>query len=135
MGKVAVSREGASVFFAWKLLKRLAPQVGLEPTTLRLTAECSTIELLRIRAGRLLLIHYNILLQGCQISVLHFGPNVVPDPYAHPHSNPHEHHAPLYPVDGQIPDRLCLPLRRLDARLARFCLQRYWRHDGALGLI
>src|SRR5579863_4537260 len=26
---------------------RLAPQVGLEPTTLRLTAECSTIELLR----------------------------------------------------------------------------------------
>ena len=27
---------------------RLAPQVGLEPTTLRLTAECSAIELLRI---------------------------------------------------------------------------------------
>ena len=27
--------------------KELAPQVGLEPTTLRLTAECSTIELLR----------------------------------------------------------------------------------------
>ena len=27
--------------------KLLAPQVGLEPTTLRLTAECSTIELLR----------------------------------------------------------------------------------------
>lgn len=27
--------------------KGLAPQVGLEPTTLRLTAECSTIELLR----------------------------------------------------------------------------------------
>ena len=27
--------------------KRLAPQVGLEPTTLRLTAGCSTIELLR----------------------------------------------------------------------------------------
>jgi hypothetical protein len=26
---------------------RLAPQVGFEPTTLRLTAECSTIELLR----------------------------------------------------------------------------------------
>src|SRR6185312_8348274 len=26
---------------------RLAPQVGLEPTTLRLTAECSAIELLR----------------------------------------------------------------------------------------
>ena len=36
-----------------KLLERffsksfLAPQVGLEPTTLRLTAECSAIELLR----------------------------------------------------------------------------------------
>src|ERR1035438_1738074 len=30
-----------------KCLKRLAPQVGFEPTTLRLTAECSTIELLR----------------------------------------------------------------------------------------
>jgi hypothetical protein len=43
--------------------KELAPQVGFEPTTLRLTAECSTIELLRsnvdvyifylIRASRL----------------------------------------------------------------------------------
>ena len=30
-----------------KLLEDLAPQVGLEPTTLRLTAECSAIELLR----------------------------------------------------------------------------------------
>src|ERR1035437_8940008 len=28
-------------------LNNLAPQVGLEPTTLRLTAECSAIELLR----------------------------------------------------------------------------------------
>ena len=27
--------------------KRMAPQVGFEPTTLRLTAECSAIELLR----------------------------------------------------------------------------------------
>ena len=26
----------------------VAPQVGLEPTTLRLTAECSAIELLRL---------------------------------------------------------------------------------------
>ena len=34
-----------------KLLKGLAPQVGLEPTTLRLTAGCSTIELLRNRAN------------------------------------------------------------------------------------
>ena len=30
-----------------KLLIKLAPQVGFEPTTLRLTAECSTVELLR----------------------------------------------------------------------------------------
>jgi hypothetical protein len=28
-------------------LIKLAPEVGLEPTTLRLTAECSAIELLR----------------------------------------------------------------------------------------
>src|SRR5579883_1458975 len=33
--------------------KRLAPQVGLEPTTLRLTAGCSAIELLRSVVGRL----------------------------------------------------------------------------------
>ena len=30
----------------------LAPQVGLEPTTLRLTAGCSAIELLRIAGGQ-----------------------------------------------------------------------------------
>jgi|HubBroStandDraft_5_1064220.scaffolds.fasta_scaffold59842_2 hypothetical protein len=30
-----------------KPLKEMAPQVGLEPTTLRLTAGCSAIELLR----------------------------------------------------------------------------------------
>ena len=35
-------------------MKSLAPQVGLEPTTLRLTAECSTIELLRSKAGEML---------------------------------------------------------------------------------
>ena len=35
------------------LLQFVAPQVGLEPTTLRLTAECSAIELLRNkRLGR-----------------------------------------------------------------------------------
>jgi hypothetical protein len=28
-------------------LQEMAPQVGLEPTALRLTAECSAIELLR----------------------------------------------------------------------------------------
>ncbi len=34
-------------YCSWDCLLGLAPQVGLEPTTLRLTAECSTIELLR----------------------------------------------------------------------------------------
>jgi hypothetical protein len=29
------------------VLETMAPEVGLEPTTLRLTAECSAIELLR----------------------------------------------------------------------------------------
>jgi aspartate ammonia-lyase len=29
------------------VIERMAPQVGLEPTTLRLTAGCSAIELLR----------------------------------------------------------------------------------------
>ena len=42
----------------------MAPEVGLEPTTLRLTAECSAIELLRIAwetlaTGRLLLYRYS----------------------------------------------------------------------------
>src|SRR5579864_4654264 len=32
---------------ALQILERMAPQVGLEPTTLRLTAGCSAIELLR----------------------------------------------------------------------------------------
>jgi len=42
----------------------LAPQVGLEPTTLRLTAECSTIELLR--SGGLFVITANLVCH-CQI--------------------------------------------------------------------
>src|ERR1700752_90183 len=41
---------------AVSLRKELAPQVGLEPTTLRLTAECSAIELLRsVFGGRTIL--------------------------------------------------------------------------------
>src|SRR5579884_1597037 len=45
----------------WESLrgKGLAPQVGLEPTTLRLTAECSTIELLRSSPDRIYLLHQN----------------------------------------------------------------------------
>jgi hypothetical protein len=39
------------------LLLFMAPEVGLEPTTLRLTAECSAIELLRnIRLCRVLIL-------------------------------------------------------------------------------
>ena len=34
-------------------LRRFAPRVGLEPTTTRLTAECSTIELSRISESAL----------------------------------------------------------------------------------
>ena len=34
--------------------KEMAPQVGLEPTTLRLTAECSAIELLRNEGQRVI---------------------------------------------------------------------------------
>jgi hypothetical protein len=51
----------------------LAPQVGLEPTTLRLTAECSTIELLRSNVGGLL--HYIKASLDCQFSSL-----LVPQP-------------------------------------------------------
>jgi hypothetical protein len=39
---------GKSLTLRWGL----APQVGFEPTTLRLTAGCSTIELLRTRARK-----------------------------------------------------------------------------------
>ena len=37
------------------MLDYLAPEVGLEPTTLRLTAECSAIELLRNMGTRKLI--------------------------------------------------------------------------------
>ena len=43
-------RKNPNPFPIWKIdsdYMFLAPQVGLEPTTLRLTAECSAIELLR----------------------------------------------------------------------------------------
>ena len=42
---------GRGTFDSMTWGERLAPQVGLEPTTLRLTAGCSTIELLRSRGG------------------------------------------------------------------------------------
>jgi hypothetical protein len=44
-----------AAFAAWFAPKKdLAPQVGLEPTTLRLTAECSAIELLRSKGNFLI---------------------------------------------------------------------------------
>ena len=42
----------------------VAPQVGLEPTTLRLTAECSAIELLRNMAVVVQFLLYNHLLES-----------------------------------------------------------------------
>jgi hypothetical protein len=50
--------------------KRMAPQVGFEPTTLRLTAECSTIELLRSVVDRALRIYHSI--PGCGLKTVHF---------------------------------------------------------------
>ena len=41
------TNRGSQLAAAPKCLDNLAPEVGLEPTTLRLTAGCSTIELLR----------------------------------------------------------------------------------------
>ncbi len=41
-----------SLFNLLNLIAIMAPEVGLEPTTLRLTAECSAIELLRSVLGR-----------------------------------------------------------------------------------
>ena len=40
------------------LLVFMAPRVGLEPTTLRLTAECSAIELLRLIPDGSLVFHF-----------------------------------------------------------------------------
>ena len=48
----------------------MAPQVGLEPTTLRLTAGCSAIELLRSVAGTFL--------EGSEIIVNHNNIAILP---------------------------------------------------------
>ena len=83
----------------------MAPQVGLEPTTTRLTAECSTIELLRsIRRNRLF--HYTKCPLPCQTNARcmntgtppHFNverqqvlnPNEKP-PLVHPIANQPQH--------------------------------------------
>jgi hypothetical protein len=50
LGMVVNREAGIQDAYARELI--LAPQVGLEPTTLRLTAECSTIELLRSKMAR-----------------------------------------------------------------------------------
>jgi hypothetical protein len=47
-GRESWAETAKAAFAAFK--NELAPQVGLEPTTLRLTAECSAIELLRSKA-------------------------------------------------------------------------------------
>ena len=53
MGYLVVTGSAHSAHNSITILTDLmAPQVGLEPTTLRLTAECSAIELLRNDGGR-----------------------------------------------------------------------------------
>lgn len=52
LGKILGKKQNGHLVGARTLLNLLAPQVGLEPTTLRLTAECSAIELLRNMARR-----------------------------------------------------------------------------------
>ncbi len=51
-------------------LLKLAPQVGFEPTTLRLTAECSTVELLRNRGWQQ---HYTIVRTPVSIRLVQRG--------------------------------------------------------------
>ncbi len=51
----------------WNCLKRLAPQVGLEPTTLRLTAGCSASRSLILKGIRTVQRHDN----RCTFGVLH----------------------------------------------------------------
>ncbi len=51
-GQKADNKKGHSLSSAPNFLKEMAPQVGLEPTTLRLTAGCSAIELLRSDVAR-----------------------------------------------------------------------------------
>jgi hypothetical protein len=45
--KMAASLAAFNFHYTYDVLVFMAPEVGLEPTTLRLTAECSAIELLR----------------------------------------------------------------------------------------
>src|SRR3954471_22456251 len=68
----------------------MAPQVGLEPTTLRLTAGCSAIELLRsVDDAEQLWVFYIIggyqrLASGCQLSGSTSRPHILP-----PNRDPH----------------------------------------------
>src|SRR5207249_7521109 len=51
VGQMQAARPTAALFAdSLEIQEELAPQVGLEPTTLRLTAGCSAIELLRSKA-------------------------------------------------------------------------------------
>jgi hypothetical protein len=66
--------------------KRMAPQVGLEPTTLRLTAGCSAIELLRSVAARALMAqpvpfesHHSISMRIPESGISRFRPYLVVD--------------------------------------------------------
>ena len=47
MNEQTLREKTQKIGHTFSMAYKLAPQVGLEPTTLRLTAECSAIELLR----------------------------------------------------------------------------------------
>jgi hypothetical protein len=58
----------------------LAPQVGLEPTTLRLTAECSAIELLR-SVARFVLSNTKVAESAVRVKTLFIAADTISLPY------------------------------------------------------
>ena len=65
---------------ACKSIKSMAPQVGFEPTTLRLTAECSTVELLRNRDSMFITAFLRNLCQTSCRGVMLLSDSVTPFP-------------------------------------------------------
>ena len=95
---------------------KLAPQVGLEPTTRALTVRCSTIELLRNRKWVPLYRHYTVFRQ----LLPHLS-------RIHKRNCPHAHRERAFDVGAQIIDEQRAP--RFEAALAQGQLV-----DRAVGL-